>query len=464
MQFRRSPKLDDRFATSASLLPWGQVIRGTLTGDDEWLEVTMTDGSPGFLPFTVSGSRVLINCGSGPAQRPEIEFTADNSQLRASVAGLQFRTGKVFAERDPCPTSMLLWGQAVKARCVPGCGTAWAQVGDKFLPLEVQGQSVLSYATGDAAAVRRVQAESKELGEAALGEKGKVHVELGTELRGWDLRQVTAAERGALQAMLATRPSDKLGEGRDVALYSRKYQHLELHAAWSLSVVDREGEYVARRNMIARECKRLVASGHECKAIRTKLEDCSLPDPELGPLDAACNEKWFLHGTKPENVMHILYSGLNGRLSSGLFGSGCYLAEDAAKIDQYTTPDIGAGDASLREMHAVLYPEGGPQQLPERLIPCFQPGRDEDVFYAFVIRGVCGHAAVVKNAKADVDGNPVFATGGTRELNVVPGVTPSIRYHSLLAELGEVIIRFREFVIFNSSQVVESYLIAYRRV
>ena len=52
------------------------------------------------------------------------------------------------------------------------------------------------------------------------------------------------------------------------------------------------------------------------------------------------NEVVLLHGTKPGVVADIMCNGLDPSLAmAGKFGSGTYLAEDAAKVDQYMTED-----------------------------------------------------------------------------------------------------------------------------
>ena len=54
-------------------------------------------------------------------------------------------------------------------------------------------------------------------------------------------------------------------------------------------------------------------------------------------LDETVGELMLLHGTDPECLHSILFEGLNPKLArEGLFGRGTYLAENAAKIDQYT--------------------------------------------------------------------------------------------------------------------------------
>ena len=99
-------------------------------------------------------------------------------------------------------------------------------------------------------------------------------------------------------------------------------------------------------------------------------------------LDQTLNEKWLLHGTKPESVIPILESGLNERLSGGIFGSGIYLAEDAEKIDQYTRPDepnIANPGEDLEELRDILY--GGGEDSVTRP----HDGHNGDIFYAFVV-------------------------------------------------------------------------------
>ena len=60
------------------------------------------------------------------------------------------------------------------------------------------------------------------------------------------------------------------------------------------------------------------------------------------------------------------------------------------------------------------------------------------------------------------NGAPIFPAS-CRELSPVPGVMPPIFHHSLIAELGEEIVRYREFVLFHSEYVHIDYVIAYHR-
>lgn len=58
---------------------------------------------------------------------------------------------------------------------------------------------------------------------------------------------------------------------------------------------------------------------------------------------------------------------------------------------------------------------------------------------------------------------PIFPNGNTRELSVVDGVSPPVFHHSLLAELGGALLRYREFVTFHGEYVYPEFLIAYQR-
>lgn len=50
-----------------------------------------------------------------------------------------------------------------------------------------------------------------------------------------------------------------------------------------------------------------------------------------------------------------------------------------------------------------------------------------------------------------------------RELNVVPGSENLVHFHSLLAQLGTDITRYREYITFHSEYTYLGWLIAYKR-
>ena len=57
----------------------------------------------------------------------------------------------------------------------------------------------------------------------------------------------------------------------------------------------------------------------------------------------------------------------------------------------------------------------------------------------------------------------LWATNLRRDLAEVKGATTPTNYHSLLAELGVSIARFREIVVFHGTRIYPEYLIAYSR-
>ena len=93
----------------------------------------------------------------------------------------------------------------------------------------------------------------------------------------------------------------------------------------------------------------------------------------------------LLHGTKPGNIYDILFKGLDpGLCSDGLFGKGVYLAEDAAKIDQYITKDpTWKGNDPEHELHRLR------KKLYQRHVK-----HGQDVFYALVCRVCQGSGGV----------------------------------------------------------------------
>ena len=50
-----------------------------------------------------------------------------------------------------------------------------------------------------------------------------------------------------------------------------------------------------------------------------------------------------------------------------------------------------------------------------------------------------------------------------RELAAVPGITPPVHYHALLADVLGVGARYREVVVFHSELLYPEYVLAYQR-
>ena len=62
-----------------------------------------------------------------------------------------------------------------------------------------------------------------------------------------------------------------------------------------------------------------------------------------------------------------------------------------------------------------------------------------------------------------MDGGTKIFPVSFRELAAVPGVSPPVHHHSLLAEMGGAIGRYREFIVFHSEYIYPEYLLAYQR-
>jgi hypothetical protein len=88
-----------------------------------------------------------------------------------------------------------------------------------------------------------------------------------------------------------------------------------------------------------------------------------------------------------------------------------------------------------------------------------------DVFYVLVVRAALGFPLRTQQTgkkATSMDTREQIFPKSFRELSPVPGV-PAIVHHSLIAELGNAIERYREFVLFHSEYVHIEYLIAYHR-
>jgi Poly(ADP-ribose) polymerase catalytic domain len=171
-------------------------------------------------------------------------------------------------------------------------------------------------------------------------------------------------------------------------------------------------------------------------------------------LSQACNEVILLHGTNPDRLLNLLSTGLNERFSGTgagtALGDGVYLAEDVGKTDQYVCADSEYDPSS--ELHKRLY---------GRTVR--HPG---DVIYVLVVRAALGFPVRTQKsgqkATSMDTGAPIFPVN-FRELSAVPGVTPPFFHHTLIAELGKKIERYRELVLFHSENVHIDYVIAYHR-
>ena len=259
----------------------------------------------------------------------------------------------------------------------------------------------------------------------------------------------------SLEALLQTEPSEELGKGVDVSKWYGPYNSLKLACAWKVEHPDLRSKYTAGVERVKHELELLHQNGKDVKNVPGLPVKTARVSGFV--LSQACNEVILLHGTNPDRLFDLLSTGLNERFASaGAFGNGVYLAEDAGKTDQYVSADSTYDPSS--ELHKRLYDETMPHP--------------DDVFYVLVVRVALGFPVRTKDlaynkkthqkATSMDDGVPIFPKN-YRELSAVPGVTPPIFYHSLIAELGKAIGRYREFVLSHSEYVHIDYVIAYHR-
>ena len=274
-----------------------------------------------------------------------------------------------------------------------------------------------------------------------------VPVEPATEPETW----------GALEQLLATDPKQLGSRCRDSA--GGDYDGLRLANAWVIDNPSLDEMYEGGCRKVARELERLAKKGKRAcfdpapglYSVKTAGAAARLPQP----LRADVNERILLHGTQPgDGLFSMLSGGANERFSGTnagtAFGDGFYMAEDVGKCDQYVEVDVKLDPKS--ELHQRLYDVSHRHQ--------------GSVHYVLVCRAALGAPirtkATGKDATAIDGGGKVFPST-FRELAPVDGL-PGLFHHSLVAELGETIGRFREFICFHSQEYVRpQYLIAYQR-
>eukprot|EP00931_Biecheleriopsis_adriatica_P115204 TRINITY_DN91026_c0_g1_i1.p1 TRINITY_DN91026_c0_g1~~TRINITY_DN91026_c0_g1_i1.p1 ORF type:complete len:898 (-),score=120.32 TRINITY_DN91026_c0_g1_i1:30-2375(-) len=243
----------------------------------------------------------------------------------------------------------------------------------------------------------------------------------------------------ALARSLRTDPA-QLGVGRDVQEHG-KYRRLVLARAWRIENPRLWRRYATERQSIQEEINTRSIRLPKAK-VRTELSEALKQLPEK--LLSEVNEVRLLHGTAPETVLTLLSNGPNERFSGGLFGSGTYLAEDAGKNDQYVKCDCHQGQ--VRDLHRRLYSDGSNGA---------HPG---SVYYLLLCRTILGRFVRTQSGRPSAkamgtEDECVFATSERRELAYIPGLSPPVHYHALVAEVGGDIHRFREFVQFRDARI-----------
>ena len=270
-----------------------------------------------------------------------------------------------------------------------------------------------------------------------------------------------------LQALLDNTDARHLGQGKDIQRIYGAYDNLQLACAWKIDNPKVKEKYEAGKEYVQKDMDLLRSRGRDV----TKVPGLPVKTAQVSsilPLTQGANEAMLLHGTNPSVLEEILSNGLNPRLSGSnagkAFGEGIYLAEDVGKTDQYVMADSEHGDdikynpdSTLHERLYGLRSSRGPQ---------LHPG---DVFYVLAVRVVLGYPVRTQEAGRYACEMKDFGFFSKRErvfpktfkeLNYIPDVRPKMHYHSLIAETGVDLHRYREFVVFRDYYVLPEYLIA----
>ena len=256
----------------------------------------------------------------------------------------------------------------------------------------------------------------------------------------------------ALAEMLQTDSRKLKRKGKDPA--HRGHSRLQLRAAWRIDNPNARQGYEGAFTKTVSECNQIVSQdkwpehGNAALTVATRNVASGLIARLPTPPRDTVSEAIMLQGIKPEVILSCVNTGLNPNLSGSgagtAFGEGVYLAEDAGKADQYVEGEHADDKFNAHpELHAHLY--GRSQRH-----PCCP------VYYLLVCRVVLGCSIRTqvhgKDATSMDTGERLFPIN-FRELATVPGVSPTVFHHSLVAELGRSIDRYREFVVYHREQV-----------
>ena len=332
-------------------------------------------------------------------------------------------------------------GSVRKAKLMSGRGAA--QTTSPQQPLQPQPQSANSKRSGGAGPSRSVRT------------KAEIAADDGFSLMPLT-ESVDPATWRALNGLMRTK-SAWLGRGRDAS--GTTYSTLHIACAWKIENARRTTKVNSGIDEVRADMEK-VAKKVQLPGRRNGFigEPVMTQADGLRQLHSDVNEVLLLHGTKPDVLLALLSNGLNehfsGSNAGAAFGDGAYLAEDIGKADQYAELDCAYSPQSWDGLHERLY--GNTNR---------HPGM---VYYALVCRVALGiplrtSTSGLSAISCDSPHGKVFPVT-KRELATVPGVTPAVHYHSLIAEKGPGHDRYREFVIFRPSDYVcTEFLIAYQR-
>eukprot|EP00397_Hematodinium_sp_SG-2012_P027250 GEMP01028618.1.p1 GENE.GEMP01028618.1~~GEMP01028618.1.p1 ORF type:complete len:404 (+),score=88.73 GEMP01028618.1:332-1543(+) len=264
----------------------------------------------------------------------------------------------------------------------------------------------------------------------------------------------------AFREVLSTDKPKQLNKGRDVREVG-EYTYLDLVGVWRMEKARIWANYAAER---ARMRHSLESRGVRAPNFfgRKNLYTAIQKLPGFNDFWCDINETYLIHGTVAEWILPIAKNGISPPLTSAaLFGKGSYYAEDSAKNDQYVKGDFDINE--YPELHKKIFPPGGEHPFPQ---PPYK------AYYLILCRILIGYPVCVKCTECETremfnvrdEGCPIFATAEERELANIPNISgPPMPYHSLIAEKGFAVVRFREFCIFHANRVYPEYLMCYSR-
>ena len=290
-----------------------------------------------------------------------------------------------------------------------------------------------------------------------------------------------------LQHMVAETRPNEFGEGFDASArgwmrtgLKSGNRHAQFVRAWRVENASQWRMHQACAERIAADLSRgppsdaLAASKSD--PLRAALREGGERLP--GNLRPECAECFLLHGcplaTDNGNLGDILQNGLDqafaGANAGNAFGVGIYFGEDIEKCDQYTRLPANQLKRDKIEGLAPLFRQLYGSPRPEH----------DDVLYVLVCRAIMGYSIRTAGVDIPMDGqlsksaptqprDPNCPAPGCKSVFHQPRarkkligvvnprteeqIKPLLHHHSLIAELGARILRFREFVLFNGNQV-----------
>jgi hypothetical protein len=230
----------------------------------------------------------------------------------------------------------------------------------------------------------------------------------------WERCEVDKATRKAVQDIVQKTWAKKTTRDRGFA----KVQKMKV-----VQVVRNENaflwsEYDAKRKEIEKVCMRR----EDFVGYTVKTESLSGGDFDKDVLKKRMmNEHYLFHGTKPSATDSICEKAFNVNLAGGnkgtLYGPGVYLAESSSKADEYAEGDQ---DGPYKGLYAML-----------------------------LCRAACGVCLYCDDVRPKVD-------------YLISECVEHKRSHCVLGDREKVRDTYREFVIFDSTQIYPEYLVIYR--